>query len=140
MKLISKLAAKSLLINLTGEPDRFGGGVFYPMGATSRDGTEELDTSFESYVQGAYKRNGIVFACIAARQLPFSEARFQVQEIIDGRRESSTTTRRSASSISHGSTALPAICCPAWSRMLRSPEISTRRPSMVICAECVPIG
>lgn len=46
---------------------------------------EPIESSFEGYVQGAYKRNGIVFACITARQMPFSEVRFQMQEIIDGR-------------------------------------------------------
>lgn len=46
---------------------------------------EEIEHWFEGYVEGAYKRNGIVFACILARLLPFSEARFQFQHLIDGR-------------------------------------------------------
>ena len=45
---------------------------------------ERLETSFESYVQQAYKANGIVFACIQARQLPFSEALFRRQAMDDG--------------------------------------------------------
>ncbi len=44
-----------------------------------------LDGGFESYVEGAYKSNGIVFACILARLLVFSEARFQFQRFSDGR-------------------------------------------------------
>lgn len=46
---------------------------------------EEIDTSFAGYVTGAYKGNGVVFACILARQLVFSEARFQFQRFINGR-------------------------------------------------------
>lgn len=46
---------------------------------------ETIEGSFEGYVDGAYKRNGIVFACILARLLPFSEARFQYQRLADGR-------------------------------------------------------
>jgi phage portal protein BeeE len=46
---------------------------------------EEPDGSYSSLVNGAYKRNGIVFACCVARQLLFSEARFQFQQIKDGR-------------------------------------------------------
>lgn len=40
---------------------------------------------FDAAVAGLYKANGIVFACIGARAMPFSEARFQMQEINDGR-------------------------------------------------------
>jgi phage portal protein BeeE len=46
---------------------------------------ESIDSSFDSYVRSAYKSNGIVFACILARMLPFSEARFQLQELVGGR-------------------------------------------------------
>lgn len=41
--------------------------------------------SFEDTVAKLYKDNGIVFACIGARAMPFSEARFQFQERRDGR-------------------------------------------------------
>jgi phage portal protein BeeE len=55
------------------------------MSFSSSSGNEErLETSFESYVQQAYKSNGIVFACIQARQLPFSEALFRRQAMDDG--------------------------------------------------------
>lgn len=38
---------------------------------------EEIRGSFAAFVEGAYRSNGIVFACIAARMLLFSEAEFQ---------------------------------------------------------------
>jgi phage portal protein BeeE len=46
---------------------------------------EWVENDFEAYVDRAYKDNGIVAACITARLLPFSEARFQFQELRDGR-------------------------------------------------------
>ena len=46
---------------------------------------EEPLNTFEGYVQSAYKRNGVVFACCLARQLHFSEARFQFQRRMLGR-------------------------------------------------------
>lgn len=46
---------------------------------------EPIDSDYEGYVRGAYKANGIVFACMAARQLLFSEARFQFRARKDGR-------------------------------------------------------
>jgi phage portal protein BeeE len=46
---------------------------------------ESIGDSFDAHVAGAYKGNGIVFACILARLLPFSEARFQFQRLEKGR-------------------------------------------------------
>lgn len=46
---------------------------------------EKIGATFEGFVQQAYKANGIVFACVLARLLPFSEARFQWQELVSGR-------------------------------------------------------
>lgn len=46
---------------------------------------EKIANSFESYVENAYKRNGIVFATILVRLLIFSEARFLWRRIQDGR-------------------------------------------------------
>lgn len=46
---------------------------------------EQLGASFEDYVGRAYKANGVVFACILARQMVFSEARFQFQRFSNGR-------------------------------------------------------
>lgn len=47
--------------------------------------TEDIETSFEGYCRAVYKRNGVVFAVIAARMRLFSEARFQWQAITKGR-------------------------------------------------------
>lgn len=41
--------------------------------------------TYEGFIQGLYKSNGIVFACMAARMLPFSEARFQWRRMRNGR-------------------------------------------------------
>jgi phage portal protein BeeE len=46
---------------------------------------EQVENSFEGYVEAAYKRNGPVFSCIAARQAVFSEIRFQFQSLRAGR-------------------------------------------------------
>jgi phage portal protein BeeE len=46
---------------------------------------EEIESNFASYVQRAYKSNSVVFACMAVRQLLFSEARFQYQRLDKGR-------------------------------------------------------
>jgi hypothetical protein len=63
------------------------GGLSYQlqMGGTPGQKSESIENSFLGYVQGAYKRNGIVFACMAARQLLFSEARFQFRQVRGGR-------------------------------------------------------
>lgn len=46
---------------------------------------ERIETDFEGIVNGAYKGNGTVFACMLARQWVFSEARFQFREFLNGR-------------------------------------------------------
>lgn len=51
----------------------------WPLISASMSGNrEEIGNDFEGYIQGAYKSSGVVFACILARQLAFSEARFAV--------------------------------------------------------------
>jgi hypothetical protein len=40
---------------------------------------EQIGNDFEAYIQHAYKENGVVFACMLARQMLFSEARFAWQ-------------------------------------------------------------
>lgn len=50
------------------------------------NGTKEaIAADFESVVEKAYTENGIFFACVLARAMPFSEARFQFQELVKGR-------------------------------------------------------
>lgn len=46
---------------------------------------ERVENSFEGYVQGAYKADGIVFACILARQQVFSQARFRWRRFDQGK-------------------------------------------------------
>lgn len=47
---------------------------------------ERIENNFAGYVEGAYKKNGAVFACMAARQMVFCEARFLWTRFSDGRR------------------------------------------------------
>lgn len=51
---------------------------------TIRGHSEDIDGSFVSLVQQAYKSNGIVFACMLARMRVFRQARFQFQELRNG--------------------------------------------------------
>lgn len=62
-------------------------GLGYPIMGMNKvsESSEAPPTDFPSYVNQAYKTNGIVFACILARQLIFSEARFGYQRLRDGR-------------------------------------------------------
>jgi phage portal protein BeeE len=46
---------------------------------------EDVENSFIGYTKGAYKASGVVFACMLARQMVFSEARFQWQQMRSGR-------------------------------------------------------
>lgn len=46
---------------------------------------ETIENDFESIVQRCLKENGVVFACIAARQMVFSEIRFAWRRFEDGR-------------------------------------------------------
>jgi len=62
--------------------DNLGSPWVYSGGAPER---EKVENDFEGYVAGAYKADGIVFACILTRQLIFSEARFQWREFRNGR-------------------------------------------------------
>lgn len=45
---------------------------------------ESIENDFEGYVRGAYKSNGIIFACVAARQGVFSQARFKWRDYAKG--------------------------------------------------------
>lgn len=46
---------------------------------------EEIGNDFEGYIHDAYKSNGVVFACMLARQTLFSETRFAWQPRRNGR-------------------------------------------------------
>jgi len=59
----------------------------YPYGlqTTLRGDRETISDSYAGYGAQAYAANGVVFACMALRQMVFSEARFQFQELRNGR-------------------------------------------------------
>lgn len=52
---------------------------------TAMPDRERIENDFEGYVEGAYKRNGPVFACMLARQSVFSEARLTFRQFRNGR-------------------------------------------------------
>jgi hypothetical protein len=62
-------------------------GLQYPLLGRQTLGTktEEISADFQGLIEGAYKDNGVVFACMLARQLLFSEARFQFRRVRNGR-------------------------------------------------------
>jgi HK97 family phage portal protein len=47
--------------------------------------TEEVPDNYSGLVTGAYKRNGVIFACMLARSLLFTEARFQFRRMLNGK-------------------------------------------------------
>lgn len=63
------------------------GGNSYPLGGHSTLGqkADEIGSDYVGIVNGAYRANGVVFACMLARQMLFSEARFQFRQIKEGR-------------------------------------------------------
>jgi hypothetical protein len=54
-------------------------------GGTLVQNREEIGGDFRGYIDGVYKSNGVVFACMLVRQLLFSEARFQFRQLSNGR-------------------------------------------------------
>lgn len=62
----------------------FNGNV-YGVKQTLTGDQEYIEGTFEGLVQGAYRDNGVIFACMLARQLLFSEARFQYRQMRRGR-------------------------------------------------------
>lgn len=63
----------------------FGGTTYTGLPGATSQRAETLESNFLGMVQGAYKRNGVIFACIRARLSVFSEGRFQYQRIRNGR-------------------------------------------------------
>lgn len=55
-------------------------GLSWPSG-----GREQITPGYQSLVAGAYSTDAVVFACVQARMLLFSEARFQFQRFHNGR-------------------------------------------------------
>lgn len=63
----------------------FGGNSYTGVPGTSGNKTETMETSFIGMVNGAYKRNSVVYSCIRARVSVFSEGRFAFQRFSDGK-------------------------------------------------------
>lgn len=64
------------------------GGLGYGFGSsvqTLGHTEERVDGSFTGVVQGAYRANGVVFACMLVRQMLFAEARFCYRQRRNGR-------------------------------------------------------
>ena len=53
---------------------------------------EQIGNDFEGYIAGAFKDNGVVFACMLARMMLFTEARFAWRQFRDGQPRSLFTT------------------------------------------------
>jgi len=53
-------------------------------GIGNLSGNESIENNFEGYVEAAYKRNGPIFSCVCARQMVFSQARFQYRRFEKG--------------------------------------------------------
>lgn len=58
--------------------------AFVPQQTLPGQPQTEISQNFAGYIQGVYKQNGVVFACMLARQMIFSEARFQFQQMRNG--------------------------------------------------------
>lgn len=58
------------------------GGPIWSSGSSEK---ETIERDFEGYIEGAYKANGVVFACILTRMLVFTEARFAWRRYNEGR-------------------------------------------------------
>jgi phage portal protein BeeE len=50
-----------------------------------QQGHEEVTPDFPGLIAGAYKSNGVVFACMLVRMMLFSETRFQFRQVRNGR-------------------------------------------------------
>lgn len=55
------------------------------LGGTLGGNREEIASNFVGVAQGAYRSNGVVFACMLVRQMLFSEARMQYRRMRNGR-------------------------------------------------------
>lgn len=63
----------------------FGGHKYPLFGYPGSRKVEKLENDFEGFVQGGFKGNGIVFACMNTRARVFSEVRFAFQSMEKGR-------------------------------------------------------
>lgn len=90
MGLVDRIAVKNFSASSIGLSSSWSSGNLFdaPLGSLVESyggARESIGTDFADIVSDAYKRNGVVFACVLARLLPFSEARFQFQQLAGGR-------------------------------------------------------
>ena len=76
-----------LTLNLSQWMEQFYfGGMGYSVPSQTLAGArEEIGADYRGYIEGAYKNNGIIFACMMVRMLLFAEARFQYRRMRSGR-------------------------------------------------------
>lgn len=83
-KLITRLAGRkadsSRVVFRAGGSQGFTLPPFWSLEATS----EAIAGEFAAYVERAYRENGVVFACVAARAMVFSQARFLWRRMVNG--------------------------------------------------------
>lgn len=63
----------------------YQGNLYQLLGSQTLVGGQEeyIGRDFTGYIQGAYKRNGVVFACMVCRQALFCQARFKYRNLDD---------------------------------------------------------
>lgn len=88
--MLADLRRKALTLNMTAGPprtlqDELEGWYPYTGSSASTAEKEKIEDDFVSIVGNAYKRCGPIFACVLARAMVFSQARFQFQELRGGR-------------------------------------------------------
>lgn len=81
-----RLLSRSSTLTLSQYADLFSfQGNFYPtLQQTLVGEKEETPSTYAGYVQQFYRGNGVVFACMAARMLLFSQARYQWRQLTNG--------------------------------------------------------
>jgi hypothetical protein len=111
--LTGRSASRNVPITLDDLASWFGyGGLQYPVMSSSslQQGREEIGGDFLGYIEGAYKSNGVIFACMLARLSLFAEARFQFRRIRMGRPGDMWGTGGCRSLRARGRAARPATC------------------------------
>lgn len=81
--MLAKLFGSSGFVPFRTLEDQLQG--FMTFGSQLLGDRENIDDDYTSIVQRAYKQSGPVFTCIVVRGMTFSEARFQFQELHQGR-------------------------------------------------------
>jgi phage portal protein BeeE len=83
VRLASEVATKSWSQPPVWSPDHPLSSIWFADNVAAE--RERIGNNFEGYAQGALKANGPVMACVLARQMVFSEARFQWRRLENGR-------------------------------------------------------